>query len=361
MEMIFSNIIFSGSLLGVSDALAEFVDNSLQAMHSSRGECATMSKRLIDIKVFFDENSITIADNGEGMDKEKIREFATFALEQDMRESTGRDFISKFGVGAKQAGFYIGDKISIITRKHNGKILEFVIDEARLDRRSRENNASVFRDSIVARDEPLEITDETPKMQQYISNFEKMNRHFTVIVLHMRPHIAISLKRSTDISVSLSQELASIYHFHLHPEDLPNHVMRSERFHNSHKSVATGKNANNIDAPKAIKSSFMHVAEVVQDSKLEITVEVIRRGSSVVVPLSQASMNLALGISLNNRMERALSKVGSMPNRLIHAEGAYPFRFNLTIPDPRPQKMPADSNKELAKLTTDTDNWVFTV
>ena len=65
--------------LGVSDALAEFIDNSLQAVHdpaksnetigkaTSSSDAAaapgsSTAKRLIEIKIFFDEGSIVIAD-----------------------------------------------------------------------------------------------------------------------------------------------------------------------------------------------------------------------------------------------------------------------------------------------------------
>lgn len=51
----------------MSDALAEFIDNSLEALHrpvARKEESASSSttRRLIDIKVFFDEESIVIAD-----------------------------------------------------------------------------------------------------------------------------------------------------------------------------------------------------------------------------------------------------------------------------------------------------------
>jgi hypothetical protein len=62
----------------VSDALAEFIDNSLQAMQApgagatgkaasssssqGGGASSSASRRLIEIKIFFDEGRIVIAD-----------------------------------------------------------------------------------------------------------------------------------------------------------------------------------------------------------------------------------------------------------------------------------------------------------
>ncbi|CAN0422834.1 unnamed protein product, partial [Ectocarpus fasciculatus] len=255
-------------------ALAEFVDNSLQAMHNvhppgadeTNGQGSTAT-RLIEIKVFFDEHSIVIADNGEGMDQQKLKEYATFALGQDMRGTAGKEFISKFGVGAKQAGFYIGDRIAIKTRKRNEPILEFVIDERRLEQRSQEKGA-VFRDSIVVRGEPdreAAPAEGLSSMEEYITRHQRENSHFTVIILRMRPHIETSMRRSPDITVSLSKDLADIYHFHLHPNDLPNALVRSERFHDLYVGVTGSKgnkkkrsSSGTVKETTALTSEFTH-------------------------------------------------------------------------------------------------------
>lgn len=176
---------FSSIRAGISDALAEFIDNSLQAMDpfvdsstSStpspvRGVTSSSSKaasahvgntsappitslfiRSIAIKVFFDPtNYIVIADNGEGMNAKKLQEFATFALDQESRNTSGMsgaDFISKFGVGAKQAGFFLGSQITIFTKKQDGKgVLEFTLDENRLEERSESGEAVSINLSII--------------------------------------------------------------------------------------------------------------------------------------------------------------------------------------------------------------------
>ena len=353
------------SIAGVADALAEFVDNSLQAMHYNvhppgADEQGPTAIRLIEIKVFFDERSIVIADNGEGMDQQKLTEYATFALEQDMRGTTGKEFISKFGVGAKQAGFYIGDRIAIKTRKRNQPILEFVIDEARLEQRAQEKGA-VFRDSIVIREEPDPESEGLSPMEKYIARHQREHSHFTVIILRMRPHVESSMRRNPDIAESLSKDLADIYHFHLHPNDLPNSLVRSERFHDLYHSATASRGGKKkrsslgtVKETTAMPSNFIHVATQNANSNLSITLEVIASGKlapGLPVPSTVASATPGV-------ISRPLGRVSSAPSRLIHAPGAYPFRFNLYLPDPRPEELAPEACKELSRLTKDAADGV---
>ncbi len=88
-----------------SHAIAEFVDNSLQATNDRQ-------ERKISIHAMIDKKDnkhsyLLIADNGKGMGEREIRHFATLALDQKSREiqfEEEKSMISKFGVGAKQAG-----------------------------------------------------------------------------------------------------------------------------------------------------------------------------------------------------------------------------------------------------------------
>ena len=102
--------------------LTEFIDNSIQATDANDNG----SKRNVDVSFYLDAQKpnsglsyIAITDNGCGMDTDKITKFATFALSQKDRGhvvESGKSMIGKFGVGAKQAGFYLGDRISVITK-----------------------------------------------------------------------------------------------------------------------------------------------------------------------------------------------------------------------------------------------------
>ena len=72
---------------------------------------------------------MVIFDNGCGMDGDGLRDFATYSLDQETRgnraSASNKSFISKFGVGAKQAGFFLGDSIQVFTKQLNSdKYLE---------------------------------------------------------------------------------------------------------------------------------------------------------------------------------------------------------------------------------------------
>jgi HSP90 family molecular chaperone len=66
-------------------------------------------------------------DNGCGMDKAGIQDFATYSLDQETREQRAgemdKSFISKFGVGVKQAGFFLGDQINLTTKTSNSSVV----------------------------------------------------------------------------------------------------------------------------------------------------------------------------------------------------------------------------------------------
>jgi hypothetical protein len=120
------------SIAGFADALAEFIDNSIQATKSHP------EKRQVDIHLFLhtygpERSYVVISDNGTGMNTRQIKEFATYSLDQESRgndPSTNSCDISKFGVGAKQGGFYLGDRLHIFTKnREEESVLEFCLDE----------------------------------------------------------------------------------------------------------------------------------------------------------------------------------------------------------------------------------------
>ena len=87
------------------------------------------------------ENYIIMSDDGCGMKVKKIRDFATYALAQRDRGNhveEGKSMIGKYGVGAKNAGFYLGDCISIVTKtREDEHINEFKLDKKVLDMKNR--------------------------------------------------------------------------------------------------------------------------------------------------------------------------------------------------------------------------------
>lgn len=119
---IFSNyfplISHNSNHTGISDALAEFIDNSIMA-------CDRLTEKNIELKLHFSNKNgfLTICDNGCGMNYEELKGFATFAWDPASRNAyEGKDTLSclsKYGVGAKQAFAFLGKRMTTITKKKN--------------------------------------------------------------------------------------------------------------------------------------------------------------------------------------------------------------------------------------------------
>ncbi|CAN0202757.1 unnamed protein product, partial [Discosporangium mesarthrocarpum] len=126
----------------LSHALAEFIDNSIQARNDLSVEIELEPRGK-------GTSQLVISDNGVGMDAVRLKEFATYFLTQRARGNVPRDedleaelgtlpgrrrakgkaggrgsgsrgvrqrwgtFLSKFGVGALQAGFYVGSQLKV--------------------------------------------------------------------------------------------------------------------------------------------------------------------------------------------------------------------------------------------------------
>ncbi len=91
-----------------------------------------------------------IADNGKGMSELDIMQFATFSLDVESRGNYDSNSlgISKFGVGAKHAGFYLGDSIRVLTKtKECDRILEFSLEDSKMKERY-DNHDNVIGDEI---------------------------------------------------------------------------------------------------------------------------------------------------------------------------------------------------------------------
>jgi structural maintenance of chromosomes flexible hinge domain-containing protein 1 len=141
-------------LLGVADAIAEFIDNSLQA--TQRNEEGRNINLDFDLDFYSKSSYLVITDNGKGMTELEIQKFAKYGdpkypntAEQDHSEldtsseqdpSNDPTNISMFGVGSKEAGFYLGDTIHIITKsKSSEKVIEFVLDEKEMEEKHHNN------------------------------------------------------------------------------------------------------------------------------------------------------------------------------------------------------------------------------
>lgn len=205
--------------------MAEYVDNAIQACKSSENCRIHISIHLHNAQLQT-KSFITIMDNGCGMDKDGLQSFATYSLDQETRNNRpgekDRSFISKFGVGVKQAGFFLGDRIKVLTKvKHEAAVREFSLSKEEFAERSR-NNENVYSGSIKLRSKgnmQFMNADEAKvgKMIDSIRTHETNHEQFTIFVIRMNDDIIRRLFRSRCFE-KVPSELAEIYHFHLHPE-----------------------------------------------------------------------------------------------------------------------------------------------
>ena len=229
-----------------------------------------------------------IMDNGCGMSTKELQDFATHSLDHKARftrdskrgldpnassssipANTDRAFLSKFGVGAKQAGFYLGDRIRVITKQKESKtneppaqerggmsqavpgrsVKEFILDSRELDEKfsltgsTEEAYHGVIRHRHAGESDKFMCQEELEFpmrdfMESEINNFEMDNSdHFTVIVLHLRPEIRAQLR----MDVTLAQQMAEIYYFHLHPEHTFDALKTHSKFGHTAVTPASSK------------------------------------------------------------------------------------------------------------------------
>ena len=238
------------------------MDNSIQATVDNAPGAGRRVKVHVALGKTAGESYVIVYDNGRGMDVDGIKAFATYFLGQTDRglapgqedsgrrgsgpvSTTGR--ISKFGVGAIQAGFYIGSSITVVSRARPKlvdssasqlaaagsaatlpqPVLEFVMDEAKYKERSGEN---VFKDDIVKRPN----TRLSPELRELAGELGleaggplglggggAYEGSFTYVALRLRPEHEKRLRdchpgRPGHVGV-LARQLAHTYHYYLHP------------------------------------------------------------------------------------------------------------------------------------------------
>jgi hypothetical protein len=221
--------------IGPVDAIAEFIDNSIQAC-MSEDSCRISCRLFIPISTSRLPSYLVVSDNGKGMDIDGIRDFATYSRTQAARGHapvsrtvSGRMFIGKFGVGAKQAGFYLGNSITVLSRPkmdHSGDIYRFCLNEVPnvgSSGTASATNANHFQGVVEFLNPSLEPLLSFPSESGVPEHWNEMHncikRHFrkwhhgTVVIVKLLPDIITAFQ--TDTAEQFSKKLKDIYHFHL--------------------------------------------------------------------------------------------------------------------------------------------------
>eukprot|EP00045_Choanoeca_perplexa_P016946 m.235683 g.235683 ORF g.235683 m.235683 type:complete len:2076 (-) comp17408_c0_seq1:166-6393(-) len=215
----------SNGRIAAGFALAEFIDNSLMA---TRG----IKDREILIRVFKSDRhdakspySILIADNGTGMDLQDVSDWAryhnTYERRKDRKAPLSNpdhllhrylnSYISFFGVGAKQAGFYLGSTLRMISRKEGSdKVLEIALSKDAYEERDKQQGP-VFEERVERR-EPGQVLPSHDGFEDLVKQ-EPSKDHFTYCVVEGIPPNRMKHFKEEGILIST---LKHIYHYYIH-------------------------------------------------------------------------------------------------------------------------------------------------
>ncbi|KAM3593729.1 uncharacterized protein V6R79_020255 [Siganus canaliculatus] len=213
-------------------AIAELVDNALWATSKNTGE------RMIEMRLLFDEttkkNAVIVLDNGCGMNSKQLSNWAVYKLSKFSREnhkfaskeegyvrpdpvprSLNSD-ISFFGVGGKQAAFYIGKSVRMISKAASSPdVHELVVSEEEFKRKESEKE-EIFSGKMLHRQagdfSHIKKADES-FLRALIAE-ESGKESFTAVVITgvMANHI----KFLKDEFAIWTRQLAHVYHYYIH-------------------------------------------------------------------------------------------------------------------------------------------------
>uniref|UniRef100_A0A6Q2ZP32 SMC hinge domain-containing protein n=1 Tax=Esox lucius TaxID=8010 RepID=A0A6Q2ZP32_ESOLU len=210
-------------------AFAELIDNALSATSSNTG------MRTIDIRLLFDESmgkpAVVIMDNGCGMTSKQLNSWAVYRLSKFTKgkstfsklyvrpdpvpRSLNSD-ISFFGVGGKQAVFYIGQSTRMITKPAcSPDVHELVISKEEFERKE-QNKEDIYTGFIRNRKtgDSTHVTEEDERFLHGIIQEEAGKPSFTVVVV-----TGVQLEHITFLKQDFhlwTRELAHLYHYYIH-------------------------------------------------------------------------------------------------------------------------------------------------
>ncbi|KAJ8376703.1 hypothetical protein SKAU_G00072830 [Synaphobranchus kaupii] len=213
-------------------AFAELIDNALSATSNNDGV------RKIDIRLMFDESqgkpAVVVLDNGSGMTSKQLNNWAVYRLSKFTRESSEFESdhmgyvrpapvprslnsdISYFGVGGKQAVFYIGQSTRMITKPAGAMdVHELLLSKEEFEKKEK-NKEDIYKGFILNRmpGDSSHITHEDERFLHNLIAEEVAQDHFTaVVVTGVQPEHVAFLRADFHL---WTRELAHVYHYYVH-------------------------------------------------------------------------------------------------------------------------------------------------
>ncbi|XP_035269708.1 structural maintenance of chromosomes flexible hinge domain-containing protein 1 [Anguilla anguilla] len=213
-------------------AFAELIDNALSATSNNVGV------RKIHIRLMFDESqgkpAVVVLDNGSGMTSKQLNNWAVYRLSKFTRESsefesdhTGyvrpapvprslNSDISYFGVGGKQAAFYIAQSARMITKPAGSMdVHELLLSKDEFEKKEK-NKEDIYKGYILNRKpgDSTHITNEDERFLHSLIAEEAGQDSFTAVVLTgVQPEHIAYLRADFHL---WTRELAHVYHYYVH-------------------------------------------------------------------------------------------------------------------------------------------------
>ena len=220
-------------------ALAELVDNALAATARNAGA------RDIAIHLLHagkGEGMVVVSDNGRGMGKQALNDWAVMNLSMEDRgllDRPGADApggggaagpgrylnsnLSFFGVGSKNASFYVGDTVRVTTkRREDLYVHELCLDAKELESKYWASQNNAYTSEMVHR-HPGDASTLGAREQKFAFVRDAVGREaadaqFTRIVITGVKAEVLAQIRDRAAGEKVCRDLAHLYHFYLHGE-----------------------------------------------------------------------------------------------------------------------------------------------
>ncbi|KAJ6662198.1 hypothetical protein lerEdw1_012665 [Lerista edwardsae] len=212
-------------------ALAELVDNSLSATSQNTGV------RRIQLKLLFDDTqgkpAVAVIDNGRGMTSKQLNNWAVYRLSKFTRQGDSESDhsgyvrppavprslnsdISYFGVGGKQAVFFVGQSVRMISKPSDSQdVHELVLSKEDFEQKEK-NKEHIYRGYIKNRKptDSSHIVNDDERFLFSLIKEEKDKESFTAVVITgvQTDHVQY-LKNNFHL---WTRQLAHIYHYYIH-------------------------------------------------------------------------------------------------------------------------------------------------
>uniref|UniRef100_A0A670IAJ2 Structural maintenance of chromosomes flexible hinge domain containing 1 n=1 Tax=Podarcis muralis TaxID=64176 RepID=A0A670IAJ2_PODMU len=212
-------------------ALAELIDNSLSATSENT------AVRRIQLKLLFDDSqgkpAVAVIDNGRGMSSKQLNNWAVYRLSKFTRQSdmesdhsgyvrpsavprSLNSDISYFGVGGKQAVFFVGQSTRMISKPADSKdVHELVLSKEDFEKKEK-NKEAIYKGYIRNR-KPSDSSHIVNDDERFLHNLimeEKDKEGFTAVVITgVQPEHVQYLKNNFN---RWTRQLSHIYHYYIH-------------------------------------------------------------------------------------------------------------------------------------------------